>query len=67
MAKEKQMARKYVWIAYTVGDDGNTAQVHAVGDKKETLDDIVGMYVEGPVPADMYPVGKTFKLVEETA
>lgn len=61
------MSRKYVWIAYTVGEDGNTAQVHATGDKKETLDDIVGMYVEGPVPADMYQVGTVFKLSADPA
>lgn len=61
------MTRNYVWIAYTVGADEVTAQVQAVAKKREELADIVGMTVEGPVPADMYPLGRVFKLDPEAA
>lgn len=53
---------KYVWIAYTVAQDETTAYVQVVGDSREELAHILGMYIEGPVPAEMYPVGKVFQL-----
>lgn len=58
------MTRKYVWMAYTTGPDGAKAQVQAVARKREELADLIGVTVEGPVPADMYPVGKVFALIE---
>lgn len=64
-AKEKQMARKYVWIAYTVSEDVRTGYVQAHGKMRADVDNIAGMEFEGPVPADMYPIGKAFPLIED--
>lgn len=55
------MNRKYVWIAYTIESDEVTARVRAVAKTREELTDM-GDVIEGPVPADMYPIGKVFNL-----
>ena len=56
--------RKYVWIAYSDGTDETRGQVQAVANTREELSDLLGLYVEGPVLADMYPVGRVFQLSE---
>ena len=61
------MQRKYVWIAYTVEADGVTATVQYIGKRRADVDNLIGLAFEGPVPADIYPLGKTFKLADEAA
>lgn len=57
------MARKYVWIV-TKCEDGKTATVawHAktAEDAKSVSEGLEFGSYEGPVPLDMYPIGKTF-------
>ena len=59
------MDRKYVWIV-TVCDDGKTAKVvkHCesmeAARRRASLTDYGNF--EGPVPADLYPLGTTFEI-----
>ncbi len=64
------MARKYVWIV-TRCSDGKTVEVVRQCETMQgaratsNLMDYCGF--EGPVPADMYPVGKTWPVDGEEA
>lgn len=65
------MKRRYVWIVTVAAEDGKTARVlshhetQSEARARQLFLDFGGY--EGPVPVDLYPVGKVFPLVDEAA
>lgn len=63
------MSREYVWISTNANDAGTVAVVtahHKTAEQaKEFADGVANGGYEGPVPRDMYPVGKEIALVED--
>lgn len=64
------ITRKYVWIVTRTNEAGVDAVVvshHETRDSAQQKSKFVnfGGY-EGPVPADLYPVGKVFTLKEQS-
>lgn len=65
------MKREYVWISTNANEAGTVAVVmahHKTADQAKQFSAGVsnGGY-EGPVPKDMYPVGKEIKLTEDAS
>lgn len=62
------MQRKYVWIVTKQTADGASARVVFRADSMEEArkrSEFKGGNFEGPVPSDMYPLGKIIELETE--
>lgn len=65
------MKREYVWISTKVIDDGRVATVMAHHKTAKQAEQFAATVEcggwEGPVPKDMYPIGKAWSLAEDAA
>jgi len=65
------MKREYVWISTNANEAGTIAVVmahHKTAEQAKSFSaSVAGGGYEGPVPKDMYPVGKEIALVDGEA